>query len=287
MFASGDYQSVALILETQSRHIDEICPPTGSPILKECNGGVIMGKILGNQRGESLIAVLFAVGIGGILIVGTMTFLDNLHRQVRSMEARSEAVETIAEVKSILALTKACKLNFEGRALPAMGIALRTPALKRANLAGTALTNENIVSVNQKLPHGSVVRAIGLRPLELVAALNFSGKLEIGLETKGSFVPSIVRSVHVIIKTDASNQVVDCTVDSSAGGATLRSCVGPPGGCPVISGAPVCTTSSTVYPSGTTWLIGCTSGGTNGTSLCLDGQWVQTAQADCNNNSGN
>ncbi|MGE4131029.1 MAG: hypothetical protein AB7F86_05290 [Bdellovibrionales bacterium] len=244
-----------------------------------------MGRLKG-QSGESLIMVLMAVGIAGVLVLGILSYVNSLQRQVKSVEARTEALELLAEVKSILALTNACRLNFQGQTLPEIGEPLKVPRLQFANPAGDALTSRDIVAVDQKLPHGSIIRSIGLVPtVEVIAGSAFVGKLEILLETKGAFVPAIKRSASIAISTDATNRVVDCRVDASMNGSSssLRSCRGAPEEYCWFGSGIVCSDSNHDSPSGTVLTASCASGfqGTGSRYLCLDGNWAEVSGPSC------
>lgn len=239
---------------------------------------------LGSQKGESLVSVMVAMGVTALLISGLLTYMNNMNSQVKSIEARTEALELLSEVKSILALTNACRLNFQGRTLPEIGEPISMANLKFANAAGDGLTTRDIVAVDQKLPHGSIIQSIGLVPTTaVVAGSAFIGKLELALEMKGAFVPSIKRATTVTIATDSTNRIVDCRIDGSGGGGGgLRSCSGAPEACWDLSVARPISCDNQVYDSGAVFTEPChLNTGSGAKHICIDGSWSKIADATC------
>lgn len=225
-----------------------------------------MGNSYQNQRGESLVMVLAAVAIAGVVVSGLATYMNNMQKVVKMLETRNEALELLVELKSVAASSPACKLNFEGLSLPGIGSPLGVSRFRFVDSAGSALSNEDVVRRDQRLPLGTRVTDIALVTKSAVAASTFLADLRITFANSGALAASLVRSIRTRVQVDGSGRIVDCTFDenglsgASAAAATAQACDP--------AALPICNARSCFEPdgqggtmnSGTPAII-CTSGG--------------------------
>ncbi len=235
---------------------------------------------LKNQRGESLIAVIVAIGVAGVLIAGVTNYMNQMQKGIKTLESRAEVTDLTNEIRNLGGLSPLCRLNFTGRALPPLNMDLIIDRIRFVDAAGTALTNENIVAQGQRLNLGTIVNQIALIPRQQVSPTNYTGTLELRMTHPGAFSPSLVRGIRTIIQVGVGNVISNCSFEDApvAGGGNLRPCPAAS-----LSDGGTMNVDAPASPSGTTVPTYCSTGATGPGArfLCLDGTWVLTQVSYC------
>lgn len=244
---------------------------------------------LKSDRGDSLVMVLVAVAIAGILIAGMTNYINQMQMAVKTLEARNEAVEMIVEIKNVSATSPACRLNFVGQTLPAINTPLPFTRFRFVNAAGTALANNDVITQGQRLPLGTTIAGLSLVPTVQVPPSTYLADFRIQFTNLGAYSPSIVRNIRTRVQVDGTGRIVDCTFEDTptggGGGGVLRPCTNLPS-----------TTYANIVPppvpapSGTLIHEWCPLNhtGDGNRYLCLDSQWITTQSDRCiDTNSGN
>lgn len=252
--------------------------------------GCILSRTWKNDRGDSLIMVLVAVAVAGILIAGMTNYINQMQKAVKTLEARNEAVEMIVEIKNVSATSPACRLNFVGQTLPALNTPLPFTRFRFVNAAGTALANEDVITVGKRLPLGTSIATLSLVPTVQVPPNTFLADFRIQFSNQAAYTPSIVRNIRTRVQVDATGRITDCTFEDTpygggGGGGVLRPCTTPPPSATTYYAAP-----PMPAPSGTIVHEWCPLNhtGDGNRFLCLDSQWVLTQSDMCiDTTSGN
>ncbi len=177
-----------------------------------------------NQNGESLISVMISVALASVITAAAATTASQMYKNAKTMDAQFEAVEVMSELKTVLSFGESCRLNFQGVTLPQVGQKHDIPRVRYPNSDGTALSGDNIIAVNQKLPRGLKVREIALRPKRKIG-LDYIVELVVRFEAREAYSPSLVREAELSMRTNVAGVVVSCSTAGGGGPSlTMGSC---------------------------------------------------------------
>lgn len=172
----------------------------------------------------TLMSVLVASAIAGVLIILVMNMISFMLVAQRTFAFRSEAEISTKEVElSLSGNTRSCSLNFANKVLPPLREKLLVPNLKYALPDGSALAAENIVSIG---PRGG----FGIDAIELVATqrlnpTDFLANLEISYIAIASSVTApniLVRRIPMQVTVTPANVILSCTLTTGGALSGLR-----------------------------------------------------------------
>jgi len=229
--------------------------------------------------------VLAAVAIGGVLMAGVVTMINNLNTATALLNSRIEAGELMTEIKHAGLLSPLCRLNLANgnRTLTSQynsqlrinQMRLQVDEMFYPNPDGQALSNDAVIRLNQSLPFGTKVKSISLVGEKLVGPNTYAGFLEV------RFRPEMRRELKVSIQVNSANVITGCNF---AGDPNV----------PLAAAASAdCQADATLYlpqaGNGSAIHHVCGHYGSAGSSgigptyLCFNGNWVTTSPGNCSN----
>ncbi|MEN0058266.1 MAG: hypothetical protein AAGB31_05490 [Bdellovibrio sp.] len=194
-----------------------------------------------NERGESLITVLVAVGIMAIIMAGSTLMFSHMMKSQKTVTVKNAMESLIVETKMALGSGQTCKLNLQNLVLPAIGsesVTSLTESLRYATADGSALSSNTFLPLNT-MKDGFRVISANLGESQFSGSEVIIGQLHLTMQSEGLLGgDTFVRSIPIQFKVNGSNQILDCSsangMISGNGGAGDGSC---PAGTYYFSGA--------------------------------------------------
>ncbi len=159
-----------------------------------------------NEKGFSLVSVMVAAGLMGVVALGLSKLFENNMRNNKTVEVNAEMISAIGEIRGILSSPRACLNSFNG-------VDARSSA---PNLTIRNSTNDIKFAVNQKLLGTPiVVNEIKLSDssdqVDVVANGTGETYLEVTFDRgKVSYGSEIIKRVKLLVTTNSSSQIIGC-----------------------------------------------------------------------------
>lgn len=172
-----------------------------------------------NNRGESLIMVLVALGISGIIMLATMSMFNSQLKNQKKIIEKFQIIDTKNLILTSLADSSICKCQLGTIVLAPDATQVFNDAsinmIKTSCLAGA----ETIVRKSNPLAGTTNLVTDDIRITSFsvsdLATKKYNAKIQVSFDPNKSSMPFKPIIVDMQLKTDASNKIIDCV--SSAG----------------------------------------------------------------------
>lgn len=176
-------------------------------------------RILKDNKGESLVSVMIAVGIMALVMTASSYLFTNLMKAQKTLTVRGNMENIVGEIKMALGADNICKINLQGKSVPApsaTGVTSIT-SLKYLDSTGTSLGTQNIVSVGAT-PADIEIISMGISDTKVAAPGVLIGRLSVQMKGTGVIgVDTITRSMPIQLTVDAGNVIQDCKSVTQSG----------------------------------------------------------------------
>ncbi len=188
-------------------------------------------KLKFDNKGNSLISVMFAVAILTVVTLGAMTLASDMSKTERSFRIKNDALEFKNFVATQMSLPNVCKANFSGQTLIVGGNISKT-SLYGVDVSGVLDSGKLIsssVAGNNLASNGLMLSSLQVANISLISTNTYKGSLKLnftGSEIVGG--ANFTREFGIVFLTNAANVVQDCTVS----GGVLPGAGASGGNCP-------------------------------------------------------
>lgn len=177
-----------------------------------------------NQKGETLISVLLAIGLVAIAVGAAMAMFSLITKQQHTMMVKSSMQSQIEEMRMALAARGVCRLNLLNKSIPTASTGLSVDSLLYTNTAGTALGTQAFAKQNE-VREGVRITEMRLVEPQVLASGTLLAKLRVtmqGVDLLGG--DTVTRSIPVQLTYNSSNQITDCSSSVVSGAGDLAGC---------------------------------------------------------------
>lgn len=166
-----------------------------------------MKKSFITHNGFSLVEILIAVGLLGIISVGVMTLSKNMSTTFTQSEVRLSEIEVKQAMVTTLADRAACKKTFEGKNIGELVSAVKVAGGNAIFKTDEVYANRSIKILEMKTVDTGMTGSDGLRTVNFVVTFQKNRK-NLEYQTKGLTIPLRVKAASAI------SPIVDCYSDS-------------------------------------------------------------------------
>lgn len=245
-----------------------------------------------NARGFSIIEVLVALGLLGIVILGSMAMMDSTRTEIRRLQSKQNAISVVSEVQSALMSSAACQTMLGIAGAPTLDLALASHPTQGQPIvlnlrngdrlaAGETLLNFDRLYVDRVQIVGAIDRGSAGGTDRY-----YSARVEAIFADAPGATPWAPRRIgEIILKVNAARTMLDC---GGASGDPAAICVllggtFTGGNCSLSGSGGACTSGQTkreptvscgIFQCLGTIADGIYAGEQNYT--CTNGQWVAT-----------
>lgn len=167
-----------------------------------------------NQRGNTLITVMIAVGISGILMLGTATMFNNQLKNQQILLQRYDLMDTRNQLLTALSDANICKCQMPLTLVPNGSSVFNDAQINEIKSSCTA-TSQTLAKKSDFLAGSSHLKVsdIRLTGFSVVdAATNkYTARVQISFDPKLSAIAFKPIVVDQVFRTDAANKITECS----------------------------------------------------------------------------
>jgi len=187
--------------------------------------------IVKNDKGISLIQVMMALALLGVVQVAFMRMSKNQNKSVKTTEVKFESIDAVNSIKQILADKDACYNTFGITPNTPENIGIYDPNLINPGVV-TQVKSATDITLYESNINTDLAPQIGSSKLKIISfRVNSAGLAAIGLDSKGVtevFVnldrgevygsETIEKKFRLNVRTDATGLMVDCSTAQTGDG---------------------------------------------------------------------
>lgn len=171
-------------------------------------------KKMANKKGNTLISVLIAIGISGILMLGTATMFNNQLKNQQILLQRYDLMDTKNQLLSALSDANVCKCQMALTLVP-NGASVFDDALINEIKSSCTATSQTIVKKSDFLAGSSRLKVSDIRLMGFsvvdAATNKYTARVQISFDPQLSTLAFKPILVDQVFRTDAAYKITECS----------------------------------------------------------------------------